>query len=265
MAKAENRYVQIIDNIFQKLYRKGAIEVPFERSDIVETAGQLGIQLPKNVGDIVYSFRYRAALPKTITNKAKEGHEWIIRPAGRARYKFVLTKAATFIPNAMLAKTKIPEATPGLVSQYAFEDEQALLAKIRYNRLVDIFTGAVCYSLQNHFRTTVSGIGQVETDEIYVGVDKQGVHYVFPVQAKGKADRIGVVQIEQDFAVCAEKFPQAVARPLAAQFIDDETIVLLEFTRTDDGVRIAAEKHYHLVPPDDLSAAEIEEYRTRSS
>jgi hypothetical protein len=45
---------------------------------------------------------------------------------------------------------------------------------MRYNRLLDIFTGVACYSLQNHLRTTVPDVGQVETDELYVGVDKNG-------------------------------------------------------------------------------------------
>jgi hypothetical protein len=144
-------------------------------------------------------------------------------------------------------------------------DEQALLAKIRYNRLIDIFTGVTCYSLQNHLRTTLSEMGQVETDEVYVGIDKQGVHYIFPVQAKGGKDKIGVVQIGQDFAMCAEKFPNAVGRPIAAQFMDDDTIVLFEFAQTEEGIRILTEKHYRLVAPDELSEQEIEEYRKRAT
>lgn len=265
MANEKSRYVQLIESIFLKYYREGSTEVAFKREDIVEMAGQLGIQLPKNLGDVVYSFRYRTELPTTITEKAQEGYEWIIRAAGRAQYKFVLTKEANFLPNPNLAKTKIPDATPGIVSKYSFDDEQALLAKIRYNRLIDIFTGVTCYSLQNHLRTTLTEMGQVETDEVYVGVDKQGVHYVFPVQAKGGTDKIGAVQIEQDFSVCAEKFSNAVGRPIAAQFMDDETIVLFEFVLTEEGVRVASEKHYRLVHPDDLSDKEIEEYRKRTS
>lgn len=66
----------------------------------------------------------------------------------------------------MLAETKIPDSTPGIIAKYALNDEQALLAKVRYNRLIDIFTGVACYSLQSHLRTTVPKIGQVETDEI---------------------------------------------------------------------------------------------------
>lgn len=172
MPSPKNRYVRLIESIFLKYSQEGAREVAFRREDIIETANQLSIVLPKNLGDVIYSFRYRAALPSAITEKAPAGYEWIIRAAGRAQYKFVLTKEANFIPNPNLAKTKIPDATPGLVSRYSFDDEQALLAKIRYNRLLDIFTGVTCYSLQNHLRTTLTNIGQVETDEVYIGIDK---------------------------------------------------------------------------------------------
>lgn len=167
-----------------------------------------------------------------------------------------------------LVATKILDATPGVVDRYAFDDEQALLAKLRYNRLIDIFTGVVCYSLQNHLRTTVKGIGQVETDELYVGVDKRGAHYVFPVQAKGGKDEIGVVQIEQDMALGLEKYPDLICRPIAAQFMADDVIALFEFTIDEtedgDGVRKVDERHYRLVRPDDLSREEIERYRQRS-
>jgi hypothetical protein len=59
MAGDKNRYVRIIERIFVKRYRRGASKVPFERTDIIETAAALGIPLPKNLGDIIYSFRCR--------------------------------------------------------------------------------------------------------------------------------------------------------------------------------------------------------------
>jgi hypothetical protein len=137
------------------------------------------------------------------------------------------------------------------------------LAKVRYNRLIDIFTGLTCYSLQNHLRTTVPEIGQVETDEIYIGIDKKGVHYILPVQAKGGSDKLGVVQIEQDFAVGAAKFPKLICKPIAAQFLDNGTIALFEFELIEDEIKIIAEKHYRLVRQDELSVEEIEIYKTR--
>lgn len=259
-----NRYTQIIERIFFEHYQEGDEEVPFEREDIVRVAHDLGIDLLKDLGDIIYSFRYRGTLPETVRNCAPAGKEWIIRPAGRARYCFTARAVATIVPSQLLAETKIPDATPGIIGMYALNDEQALLAKLRYNRLVDIFTGVTCYSLQNHLRTTVPHIGQVETDEIYVGVDKRGAHYIFPVQAKGGRDTLSIVQIEQDFALCANKFPQLICRPIAAQFAGDDLIALFAFEEAGaNGVAISSEKHYRLVPADSLTTADLANYRTR--
>ena len=107
-------------------------------------------------------------------------------------------------------------------------------------------------------------MGQVETDEIYIGLDKRGAHYILPVQAKGKQERIGIVQIEQDFAVCADKFPTLICRPIAAQFMSLNMIALFELEQTEDGFIISSEKHYRLVRPEEISATELEAYRNRS-
>jgi len=158
-------------------------------------------------------------------------------------------------------ETKVPDATPGVIEMYALSDEQALLAKLRYNRLVDIFTGVTCYSLQSHLRTTVPGVGQVETDEVYVGVDRKGVHFVFPVQAKGGNDRLSTVQIEQDLAMCAHKFAGLICRPIAAQFMPGKLIALFELALSDGGIAVACEKHYRLVAPEALSPEELRRYQ----
>src|SRR4030043_1185652 len=261
MAETKNRYSQIIEAIFSKYFQKGSKEILFERSDIVTAAKKLRIRLPKNLGDVLYSFRYRPPLPNSILEKAPKGRQWIIRPAGRARYKFVLATESAIVPSKILAETKIPDATPGVISKYKLNDEQALLAKLRYNRLIDIFTGLTCYSLQNHLRTTVPDIGQVEIDEIYIGIDKRGVHYVIPVQAKGGTDKIGIVQVEQDLAVCETKFPRLICRSIAAQFMGEHIIALFECEKTEEGIRVSTEKHYRLVNPEDLTEEELETYR----
>lgn len=263
--KSKSRYAAIIERIFNSRFKPGMTHLDFKRDELVTIARQLRLTLPKNLGDLIYSFRYRSALPKSIQSKAGAGNTWIIRPTGQAKYRFVLVPDIPLVPNLNLAETKVPDATPGIVTKYAFDDEQGLLARLRYNRLVDIFTGVTSYSLQNHLRTTVPEMGQVETDEIYVGLDKKGAHYVFPIQAKGGTDRLNVVQIEQDFAVCANKFPSLICRPIGAQFIDDGAIVLFEFEQTDAGVRVSSEKHYKLVAPDEVSDADLQNYRQRAS
>lgn len=261
MADGRTRYAQIIESIFLSAYEKGASEVEFDREDIVRHAEKLGVELPKNLGDVVYSFRYRRTLPESIREQAPEGLVWIIRAAGRAKYKFVAVTQDLIVPTERMVETKLPDATPGIIAKWALNDEQALLAMLRYNRLIDIFSGVACYSLQNHLRTTAPGLGQVETDEVYIGVGRSGAQYVFPVQAKAGSDQISIVQIEQDFALCRDKFSELICRPIAAQFIGDNQIALFDFEEIDDDVAIRSEKHYRLVPEDDVSVKDLECYR----
>ncbi|MFJ5964063.1 hypothetical protein [Bacillus sp. NPDC093026] len=256
----QNRYSQIVEHIFLSRYIDGAEYIEFKRDEFIETAKSLNIALPKNLGDVIYSFKFRTPLPKAIVDRAPNGKEWVIKNVGRAKYAFVAVKESRIIPDDMMMKIKIPDATPSIVQKHALSDEQALLTKVRYNRLIDVFSGVTCYSLQNHLRTTVQGIGQVETDELYVGVDKNGKHYVFPVQAKGGTDEIGVVQIEQDIALCREKYSDLICKAIATQFISDDVIAIFEFTLVDGDIRKVKEKHYQLVSHENISLDEIRKY-----
>ncbi len=257
------QYLQIIAHIFFRHYSNGDVEVPWKREDIVDAAAALGLPRPKNLGDVPYTFRYRAYLPENVRSKAPAGRDWIIRGGGKGRYKFVAVPFAYITPTPGMAETKIPDSTPGIIAKYALGDEQALLAKLRYNRLVDVFSGVTCYPLQSHLRTSVKGMGQVETDEIYIGVDRRGIHYTFPVQAKGGNDILNVVQIEQDFAMSKFKFPALLCRPIAAQFISRDLIALFDFEQVAGEVRIASEKHYRLVPHENINDADLRLYLSR--
>ena len=265
MSSQPTRYAQIIERVFDDNYTPNAQSVEFTRQEFTQVARQLGITPPANLGDVLYSFRYRNPLPDSILRRQPPGLEWVIFPAGRGRYRFAAVPFAAVTPTHGMSVTKIPDATPGLIEMYALSDEQALLAKLRYNRLLDIYTGVTTYSLQSHLRTTVPDVGQVETDEVYVGVDKHGAQYVFPIQAKGGRDFLSVVQIWQDFKVCAHKpeFSALLARPVAAQFMAGDVIALFAFDWDGhDGVTIAqgSERHYRLVDQSELSAAELQTY-----
>lgn len=259
----QNRYSQIIERIFFAYFREDLTQFEFSREEFRTSAADLGFRAPDNIGDIPYTFRYRQPLPEKIRATAPDGMEWIIRGGGIARYRFVLIPIFEFSPTPNLVETKILDATPGIITKYALGDEQALLAIVRFNRLIDIFTGLTCYSLQNHLRTTVPDMGQVEVDEIYIGVDKRGAHYIIPVQAKGHNDKLGVVQIEQDFALAAAKFPALKCKAIAAQFMNNGAIALFELEMNDEQVAIASEKHYRLVASDQLSDEELATYSGR--
>lgn len=259
--KKQGRYHQIIEKVFFDGYFEGATEISFERKDLKVAAEDLGIELPDNLGDVIYSIRFRTPMPSTVLETQPEGLEWIIELDGRSRYRFRLVTINRIIPNPNLAVIRIPDNTPEIIAGYALDDEQALLAKVRYNRLIDIFLGLTTFSLQNHLRTTVKGIGQIEIDELYVGLDKYGCHYVLPVQAKGGTDQISAVQTAQDTAWCAQKYPTLRCKAISAQFISSDQIALFELKIEDDELKVVEERHYKLVPAGELDAKAIVDYR----
>jgi hypothetical protein len=265
MTKAANRYDAIIEYVFFSGYEAGDSRVRFARSDMEVASDELQIKLPKNIGDIIYSFRFRHDLPSAILEVAPQGKQWVIRGVGIGQYEFAAVGLTRIIPTPGLIVTKIPDATPQLIETNALGDEQALLAKVRYNRLVDIFLGITSYSLQNHLRTTVRGIGQVEVDEVYVGVNSFGAQFIVPAQAKGGTDQIGIVQTEQDLAVCRDKFPRLLPRPVAAQFMSDDVIALFELTVQDDEIVLVQEAHYKLVQSQEITETDLATYSTRAS
>ncbi len=71
------------------------------------------------------------------------------------------------------------------------------------------------------------------------------------------------MQIEHAIALCSEKFSDLIAIPIAAQFMADNLIALFQVEETENGLAVAAEKHYRLVRADALSSEEIQNYRLR--
>lgn len=256
-----NRYKALLEKIFFDRYVKEASVLPFERSDIETAAKELGLILPKNLGDLVYSMRYRTPLPDRVLETQPEGLEWIIDGMGRALYAFKLVKKSRIVPNPQLVNIAIPDATPEVIRAYALDDEQALLAIVRYNRLIDTFLGLTTYSLQNHLRTTVKGIGQIEIDELYIGIDTHGAHYAIPVQAKGGKDQIGIVQTSQDIRFVEERFDGMRCRSVSVQFMPDGIVAMFELVLHGDEIKVAEERHYRLTPAAELDHAAVRTYR----
>jgi hypothetical protein len=251
--------------VFRRLFRPGLSEFHFSGADyraaceLPEVIAANGGQSIRNPPDVLYSFRSRRALPDAIRATAPAGMEWLVELAGTAngdsryRFKTVPLGSRQIEPNPNLKATDIPNATPEIVALYALGDEQATLARVRYNRLVDVFLGIAAYSLQNHLKTRVAAVGQIEIDELYVGVDKLGRRYVVPVQAKGGKDRIHAGQLRQDMAYCAARFPELVCKPLAVQSMPGDRLAMFELTLDGDRVLIVDERHYRLA-----QAAEFE-------
>src|ERR1700722_6965978 len=104
-----NRYALIIEDVFDQHYTEGETQFEFTREEFVQFADKRGIVLPKNLGDLLYTFRFRVKLPKRILDTAGADQEWIIELAGRSVYRFRLAKMANIIPSPHMIATKIPD------------------------------------------------------------------------------------------------------------------------------------------------------------
>ena len=95
VGRSRNRYQLIIEQVFRNHHVQDLVEFEFTRDEFVAIAKSLNVVLPKNPGDVIYSFRYRNELPETIRKTADIGFDWIIVGAGRARFRFRQVPRAT--------------------------------------------------------------------------------------------------------------------------------------------------------------------------
>lgn len=254
------------ERAFQSIIGPGE-EFVFDRREILASAERLKLNVPKNLGDLIYCFRYRRPLPRPILDTQPKGFAWMILGAGDGRYRFRLGRLVNILPSANKIPCKIPDNTPEIISQYSLNDEQAVLARIRYNRLIDVFLGIAAFPLQSHLRTKIENYGQIEIDELYVGIDSYGVQYIIPVQAKAKTDTIGAIQAIQDTIYCQsnELFKLCTTRPIAAQSIDAKTIALFELSYDGNDVSMIQEQHYNLVDASEITERDMTSYRASRS
>jgi len=242
-------YDKIIEKLFFNKFNnsKKMTELEFSKDEIVSIGKKLRLNI-RNVPDIVYTYRSRRDLPKSIRDKGN----WAINPKGKGKFSFIkLNRSPFVIIQEGLSKIKILNSLPEIVEKYSSNDEQSLLSNLRYNRLLDIFTGITCFHLQSHVRCTVRGEGQIEIDDLYVGINKEGREYIIPVEAKSVEDRdkLGWVQITNLVKFAHQYYPKLKCLPIAVKPGSRSLIYLIEFDESIDFNKIAIKniKLYHLI------------------
>ncbi len=244
-----SRYDRVILALYTRLveqHGRDLIEYPFDKEFLDQLAAELRI---KNIPDIIYSYRSgRRPFPFEML----EAGYWVIRGKGKGKYSLVRlnTPVELYLPYDLEA-TLIPDATPEIVLRFAKGDEQSMLAQIRYNRLVDIFTGLTAYHLQSHVRAYVDEMGQVEVDDLYLAVNTDGEWFCIPLEAKpaNLGEQLGRIQLSSMVAYAEQEFSELPIRPIGVKMMRDDSIFFVEFTATSDPTEIKSRfyKRYRLV------------------
>lgn len=246
-----NKYRKIFAAVFGEKAQQlgpGLTQYPFTTKDIAAWKRTLKLE-GGNPYDLKYNAKGRGSLPADVQATAASGFEWRIVPTGKGEYLFKQYPEGegVFELDTSPVVVKVPDALPAIVERYARDDEQALLARIRYNNLVSVFLGLTTYSLQSHWKTSRTS-GQVEVDEMYVGLDHNGAHYAIPVEAKGRAqsEKLSAEQILANYDAAAANFPNTSIICVAAKVVDDYTFALIKFEvdREAEEVNKTFERHY---------------------
>ena len=237
MPSEETDYDKIITSLFLSKFKENLGEINFTKDELVEVARSLGIPL-RNAPDVVYTYRSRANLPSVILDKGN----WVIKPKGKGKFSFFRSTRKPFVEmQEGLHPIEVLNAVPEIVEKYAQDDEQAVLTAIRYNRLTDILTKVTCFHLQSHARTTIEGEGQIEIDDIYVGVDREGVRYILPLEAKSgeERDKLGWIQVSNMVKFAKQNYPELRCKPIAAKPSQHDMIYLIEFDDNPDSEHVS--------------------------
>lgn len=177
------------------------------------------------------------------------------------RTRFRMAKPGRFAPRALRISVPVLDITPEEVSICALSRAASLLATIRHNRMIDLF-------LSISTRTTRrAGVTDDERernhdmpDEVYVGMNSVGRGFVVPVVLQELKDRRNGVRMRLSVAWCAGKFPNLTCRPVSAQFMGNGVIAMFELALVDGELGILEERHYKLIPADQIGVEDLKRY-----
>lgn len=186
-------------------------------------------------------------LLKLIPSIESEDTEWMIMRNGVDQYAFAISQQFYIFPDSELTALPVPNNTPEIIECYQVSEKQNLLNKVHYNHLIDVFLGMVAYSLESNIKLQLQTMGQVEIDELYLGVNCNGEKFIIPVVARGIADTISVAQVIQNIYFCQLKYPTLTCIPVAVQIMSDAKIAMMRLTCKSFDVQTIEEKHYKLV------------------
>ncbi|MCX6049954.1 MAG: hypothetical protein NT075_33060 [Chloroflexi bacterium] len=164
----------------------------------------------------------------------------------------VIESSLVVAPSPLWAKSKVVDLTPTNINEFDLNEKQLLLARIRYNRLIDFFTGCDCFSLQRNDQITDTNTNKIENIEIYFGTRARDGQFIIPVKSFDRQEKILVRKISQDFTAYEAEFPTLHCIPIAAQWMEEHTLALFSFSRRYDGFWLSEEKHYQLMSPTEL-------------
>lgn len=158
-------------------------------------------------------------------------------------------------PSRNKSRISFPDATPELLKAYAVNDQQMLFAAIRYNRILQLFAGIVCWHLQSNVVAAERDKkkSRILMDELYVGIDSYGHHHAILLVAF-EDSVVGVSQLRRASDHLRNHFPRAHHGLIALEPIGENAVALFGLKIAEKGVVIDYERQYQFVKAEEMVA-----------
>jgi hypothetical protein len=148
--------------------------------------------------------------------------------------------------NSLISRRIVLNALPCFLDKFISNERQFLLSQLRCSRLLDIFSGVICFPIYS-----VAG----QADEMYIGMQQDGKYHIFLVQVATGDRSLRVSDVRKCFDRYAAEFSSAVVRSIIVQAVAVNVIALIEF-RVETTVEFIGEKHYQLIQQDSIASVD---------
>lgn len=151
----------------------------------------------------------------------------------------------------------IIDVTPRAVLEHTIGAVDLLLARVRYNKLIDRLLKCVAHSLHTDLTYCSRTFGEITVGEVYHAVNKRGAEFVVAVQANTTSPSFGPDQAELDLEVCEELFPDLAPRFVHVElehFSWGDVVVMYSLRNNKRGIQFDDEGHYRLVSSETVTS-----------
>ena len=240
-----NRGSAILSLIFAERYRGSNTPVSFTKDDL-QTAGEdLGIDLPKNLSDVIYALRHRSPIPEGIQRTALKGQDWVIETVGRSEYWLIQRPCQRIEADPSAFDYLFEDETPRIARDFGMKGAPLLDCILRKNQILKKFLGSPVEHLQSQVRASVKGVGQVEVGSLFFS-DINGE--VIPVCLIAKPGEFNLAKAAQNMRFAAAHYPEMDCRPVVAQLLSEKRVALFELSGSPETPHVLHEAHFSLAP-----------------
>ena len=230
-----------VDYLMKNNFINSLTPISFERTDILEICAKEFGKAPKNLGDIIYSLRYRLDYLSTYDYLLEKDYTWTLLSTGIGKYELSPLKKLRIPSLESEDIIYIKDNTPKHIHELRPLNDQSLLMKIIQNDILNEFLQDDLVFLQAHHKVNLQNWGQAEIDGILASNYSP---HLYLVEVKGYTEVIAWPQMIQLKMYAQQNHSDTPFTPLFIQSHKDWSFSVVQFDYTNSFPRVKKFKRF---------------------